>query len=100
MKRLLIISAALVVTCVSVAAAQSSAPRPLAEVAKAEEARRKEASKPAKVITNNDLKPDISKGIASPATAAPAASASTTPANATPGAPAAAAKPDAAGPAA
>lgn len=97
MKRLLIISAALVVTCVSVAAAQSSAPRPLAEVAKAEEARRKEASKPAKVITNNDLKPDISKGIASPATAAPAASASTTPANATPGAPAAAAKPEAAG---
>lgn len=97
MKRLLIISAALVVTCVSVAAAQSSAPRPLAEVAKAEEARRKEASKPAKVITNNDLKPDISKGIASLATAAPAASASTTPANATAGAPAAAAKPEAAG---
>lgn len=97
MKRLLIISAALVVTYVSVAAAQSSAPRPLAEVAKAEEARRKEASKPAKVITNNDLKPDISKGIASLATAAPAASASTTPANATAGAPAAAAKPEAAG---
>jgi hypothetical protein len=43
MKRLLTISAALVVTCASVAAAQSSATRPLADVAKAEEARRKDS---------------------------------------------------------
>ena len=96
MKRLLTISAALVVTCASVAAAQSSAMRPLADVAKAEEARRKEASKPAKVLTNSDLKPDISRGIAAPSTATPGTVSAATPANATPGAPAAAAKPDAA----
>ena len=93
MKRVLVISAALVVTCASLASAQSSATRPLAEVAKAEEARRKDVRKPAKVLTNNDLKPDISRGIAAPS----AESAPTTTANATPGAPAAAAKPDAAG---
>ena len=62
MKRLISISAALVLTCASLASAQSSATRPLADVAKAEEARRKDVSKPAKVITNSDLKPDISKG--------------------------------------
>ena len=94
MKRLLISSAALVLTCASLASAQSSVTRPLADVARTEEARRKDVRKPAKVISNNDLKPDISKGIASvpPATESAAA----TPANATPGAPAAAAKPDSA----
>jgi hypothetical protein len=97
MKRLLTISAALVVTCASVAAAQSSGTRPLADVAKAEEARRKDTSKPAKVITNSDLKPDISRGVAAPSTTTPATGSPTTPANATPGAPAAAAKPDAGG---
>ena len=98
MKRVLVISAALVVTCASLASPQSSVTRPLADVAKAEEARRKDVRKPAKVLTNNDLKPDISKGIASVSPATPATDpATTTPANATPGAPAAAAKPDAAG---
>jgi len=97
MKRLLTISAALVVTCASVASAQSSATRPLADVAKAEEARRKETTKTAKVITNSDLKPDISKGIAPPTASTPVTGSATTPANATPGAPAAAAKPEAAG---
>ena len=90
MKRLTFISAALVLTCASLASAQSSMTRPLADVAKTEEARRKDVRKPAKVITNNDLKPDISKGIAPPSTVTPA----TAPANATPGAPAGAAKPD------
>lgn len=97
MKRLITISAALVLTCASVASAQSSATRPLADVAKAEEARRKDATKPAKVITNSNLKPDISKGIAPSSTSTPVTDSATTPANATPGAPAAAAKPDTAG---
>ena len=92
MKRLIFISAALVLTCASLASAQPSVTRPLADVAKTEEARRKDVRKPAKVITNNDLKPDISRGIASVAPATD--SAATTPANGTPGAPAAAAKPD------
>ena len=92
MKRLIFISAALVLTCASLASAQSSMTRPLADVAKTEEARRKDVRKPAKVITNNDLKPDISRGIASVAPATD--SAASTPANGTPGAPAAAAKPD------
>lgn len=92
MKRLIVISAALVLTGASLASAQTTpSTRPLADVAKAEEARRKDVRKPAKVLTNNDLKPDISKGVAPPeATGSTAA----TPANATPGAPAAAAKPD------
>jgi len=97
MKRLLTISAALVLTCASVASAQSSAARPLADVAKAEEARRKDSTKPAKVITNSDLKPDTSKGVAPPSTATPVKDSATTPANATPAASSAAAKPDAAG---
>jgi len=97
MRRVIIFSVALVLAYASLASAQSSGTKPLADVAKAEEARRKDLNKPAKVISNNDLKPDISRGIAAPATAAPAESATTTPANATPGAPAAAAKPDAAG---
>jgi hypothetical protein len=97
MRRLITFSTALVLAYASLASAQSSGMRPLADVAKAEEARRKDVNKPAKVITNNDLKPDISKGIATPAVAGPAESATTAPANATPGAPAAAAKPDAAG---
>ena len=98
MKRLIIFSVALVLAYASLASAQSSGTQPLADVAKAEEARRKDVNKPAKVITNSDLKPDISRGSPSPATAAPAESATTTPANTTPGAPAAAAKPDAPAP--
>lgn len=87
MKRQIAISAALVVICASPASAQSSATRPLADVARTEEARRKDVNKPAKVITNNDLKPDISRGVAPPD------SATTLAGNTTPGAPASAAKP-------
>ena len=94
MKRLIIISAALVLVCASLASAQTASTRPLADVAKAEEARRKDVSKPAKVMTNSDLKPDISRGIA-PSTVTPAEGATATPGNTTPGAPAAGAKPDA-----
>lgn len=90
MKRLIPISVVLVLTCASLASAQSTATRPLADLAKAEEARRKDVSKPAKVLTNNDLKPDISRGVAAPSTVTPATATS---ANATPGGPAAAAKP-------
>jgi hypothetical protein len=94
MKRLIPISVVLVVTCASLASGQSTGTRPLADVAKAEEARRKDVSKPAKVLTNNDLKPDISKGVAGPSTITPVTDpAKATPGNATPGAPAAAAKP-------
>jgi hypothetical protein len=58
-----------------VAAAQSEqkqtpAPTTLVDVQKAEEARRKNVRKPAKVYTNNDLKPD--HGTVRPAPAAPA----------------------------
>ena len=94
MKRLISISAALILTFAWFASAQSSATRPLADVAKAEEARRKSVSKPAKVITNSDLKPDISKGVATPSTVTPADPAAATPANATPGTPAAATRAD------
>ena len=91
MKRVIFISAALFVTCAPLAAAQTpQSARPLADVAKAEEARRKEVRKPAKVYTNNDLVPDISKGVAPPPSVSPTTPAATnaTPANTTPAAPA------------
>jgi hypothetical protein len=98
MKRVFTCSLAFVLATASLASAQgssttSSAPsmtKPLADVARAEEARRKETRKPARVITNSDLRPDISKGIA-PTTVTPV-----TGANATPGAPTADAPPAAA----
>ena len=96
MKRVIAISAALIVTCASLASAQSSMTKPLADVAKAEEARRQAVKKPAKVITNKDLRPDISKGVGGVTTVSPVTD-STTPANATPGTPAGAAPPAAAG---
>ena len=70
--------------------------RPLADVAKAEEARRQGVKKPARVITNKDLRPDISKGSPGVTTVTPVTD-STTPANATPGTPAASAPPAASG---
>ena len=96
MKRVIAISAALVVTCASLASAQPSMTKPLADVAKAEEARREAVKKPAKVITNKDLRPDISKGVGGTTTVTPVTD-STTPANATPGAPAGGATPAAGG---
>jgi len=96
MKRVIAISAAFVLTCASLASAQPSMTRPLADVAKAEEARRQGVKKPARVITNKDLRPDISKGSPGVTTVTPVTD-PTTPANATPGAPAAGAPPAAAG---
>jgi hypothetical protein len=58
MNRVTIIAAALVLTCASLASAQSALGRPLADVARDEEARRKEVRKPARIITNNDLRAD------------------------------------------
>ena len=91
MKSVITISAALVVTCVTLASAQTVPQnRPLADVARDEEARRKETRKPSRVITNASLIPDISKGIAPPptVTTTPAAG-NTTPATTTPTTPAA-----------
>jgi len=96
MKRVIAISAAFVLTCASLASAQPSMTRPLADVAKAEEARRQGVKKPARVITNKDLRPDISKGSPGVTTVSPVTD-STTPANATPAAPGGAATPAAGG---
>jgi hypothetical protein len=86
MKRILAIAAALVVTSASYAWAQTTQSKPLAEVAKAEEARRKEIRKPSKVLTNSSLKPDATGGAAAqPAsTTTPDASAPTGTPDATP----------------
>jgi hypothetical protein len=63
MKCVTAISTALVVAFASLASAQTpSSTKPLAEVAKAEEARRQQVKKPARVITNSDLKPDARGG--------------------------------------
>lgn len=50
---------------------QTAAPTTLVDVQKAEEARRKNVRKPAKVYTNNDLKPDHGTVRPAPAPAAP-----------------------------
>jgi len=84
MKRLIAIATAVVVVCSSVAAAQPASPQTLAEVAKAEEARRKTVRKPAKVYTNETLKADITVPAPPSTPAAAAAPSNTTPANATP----------------
>ncbi len=77
MKRIIFITSAAVLGFAAVAAAQSSSTTPLAEVAKTEEARRKDVKKPAKVFTNGSLKPDNSRGSA-PAPAATVDPSSTT----------------------
>jgi hypothetical protein len=68
MKRLIAITVVVVVGFAALASAQSStssmSTRPLADVAKDEEARRKSVRKPAKVYTNDSLRPDISTGVA------------------------------------
>ena len=90
MKRIIFITSAAVLAFAAVAAAQSSSTKPLADVAKTEEARRQQTKKPAKVITNSDLKPDISKGVAPPPAAATTTTTptNTSPATATPDKPA------------
>ena len=90
MKRIIFITSAAVLAFAAVAVAQSSSTKPLADVAKTEEARRQQTKKPAKVITNSDLKPDISKGVAPPPATATTTSTptNTSPATATPDKPA------------
>jgi hypothetical protein len=82
MKRVIAITATVILGCAALASAQSSSTKPLADVAKAEEARRKTVHKPAKVYTNGDLRSDASKGVPAPPAAATPAD---TPNNATPG---------------
>ena len=91
MKRVIAIAVVLLVGSTSLAWAQTTTSKPIADVAKAEEARRKSVKKPAKVYTNGSLTADISQGTA-PAPAAPAPAA-TTPANASPAKPGANAPP-------
>lgn len=94
MKRVIAITAALLVATAHVAIAQST-PQTLAQIAAAEEARRKNAKKATKVYTNSTLTPDPNS--ASPgAPTVPGANASPsnlTPDNATPAAPIAGATP-------
>ncbi len=70
MKRFIAITAVVVVGFAALASAQSSATKPLADVAKAEEARRKSVRKPAKVYTNGSLRTDVSPGVPAPPTVA------------------------------
>ena len=99
MKREIAMALAGLALVASVSAAQTAATTPsapLADVAKAEEARRKGVTKPAKVYTNGSLRTDVSPGVpasAATTTADPPATAKTEGDNKTPGAPAAAAKP-------
>jgi type IV secretory pathway VirB10-like protein len=81
MKRFIAITAVVVVGLSALASAQSSATKPLADVAKDEEARRKDVRKPAKVYTNGSLRTDISPGVPAPPTPPSAAK---PPANASP----------------
>jgi hypothetical protein len=91
MKRIIFITSAAVLAFAAVAAAQSSSTKPLADVAKTEEARRQQTKKPAKVITNSDLKPDISKGVPpQPTVTGVDASANASPGNTSPDKPASA----------
>jgi len=99
MKSVIALSAIMIATVASLATAQTGttpSTRPLADVARAEEARRKELRKPSRVLTNSSLTPDISKGIADPPSATPSTGANATPSNTTPTAPAGDAPPGAA----
>jgi hypothetical protein len=82
MKRVITITAVAVLAFAALASAQSTAAenRPLADVARAEEARRKSVTKPAKVYTNASLRTDPGSDPAAAAAAAAAATASGTPA--------------------
>ena len=64
MRRFIAISAVVVVGFTALASAQSSATKPLADVAKDEEARRKSVRKAAKVYTNGSLRTDAPTGVA------------------------------------
>ena len=89
MKSVLAITAFLVIGVPTLASAQtavSTGMRPLADVAKDEEARRKTVRKPAKVYTNSDLRQDATRVAASAPSVPGVAGANATPGNATPGA--------------
>ncbi len=88
MTRAIAIAAAIVLGCTLLARAQSAPQQSLAAVAKQEEERRKTVKAPAKVYTNDSLRPDISKGgEAPPSPTRDAASTNTTPTNTSPAAP-------------
>lgn len=104
MKSALAITALVVLGAAAQASAQTvvaTGARPLADVAKDEEARRKSVRKPAKIYTNSDLRADYALGVPPPpstegtggANATAGNASSSTPSNATPAAPAAGAKP-------
>lgn len=87
MTRFIAITAVLVLGAAALASAQTTI-KPLADVAKDEEARRKTVSKPAKVYTNSSLRDDISVGVPLPPMPAPTAKpANASPSNTTPTAP-------------
>jgi hypothetical protein len=92
MKRVIAFTAVVLLGFAALASAQVPT-KPLADVAKDEEARRKSVRKPAKVYTNGNLRTDISAGVAG----APASPSTTdkpgnaTPSNTSPAAPNAAA---------
>ena len=87
MKRIICITSAAVLAFAALAYAQSGTSKPLADVAKAEEARRQQTKKPAKVYTNGNLKPDISKGVPGTTTITPVTGGNASPGNTTPTAP-------------
>lgn len=95
MRRFIAITAVVVVGFAALASGQVGTSKPLADVAKDEEARRQGVKKPAKIYTNSTLRPDISKGVAAaPTPASPTGKpANATPSNTTPGAPGAAPAP-------
>ena len=77
MKKQHLVTAAIVLAAAVKAGAQS--PPPLAEVARAEEARRKTLGKSSKVYTNDDLRPDITRTPPASTNATPAAPTSQVP---------------------
>lgn len=88
MKSVLAISAFLALGGAALASAQtavSTGTKPLADVAKDEEARRKSVRKPAKVYTNSDLRQDYVRAVAPPPSVAGTEGANATPGNVTPG---------------
>jgi hypothetical protein len=84
MKRILAITVVVASICSPVAA---QSPQTLADVAKAEEARRKSVKKTSKVYTNTALTPDITTPVppSVPSSGSGNASANATPSNTTPG---------------
>ena len=95
MKRISVLTIVAILAFAAHASAQTAAAtastRPLADVAKDEEARRKSVKKPAKVYSNGSLRADLSAGVAPPPSGTPTtASGNSTPSNAAPAAPAAA----------